>query len=140
MTCKAYKTIFEKYMEGMLRRGIGGSSGTHQGLPGMPGGVQRLFSRAGIVQDSLNPQPAAGKRLHRPLRIQRLAAPAVSSSYAAFSIWDTAPRRLFSGDRIIHRFPAGQSSAGRQKSLAISISQLQGDVLVKHTWKTAGKN
>jgi len=142
MTCKAYKTTFNKYTEGILEP---------QALEDLQQHIQtcsaccvayREFSHMQeILGDSLNPSNTCKQEISQAitnLEIQPQKSVPSRMALAPFLRYGAAAAIFL----VIGLFIGSQQSPepiSGQKPLAIAVSQLHGDVLVRHTWENGWK-
>ena len=142
MTCKAYRTDFQRYMEGILEPQAQEDLLQHIKTCSVCECAYREYSQMQeIVKDSLNPSNACKEEISQALKNLKLQAQTSTPSRIALAsflrVGTAAAVFLVIGFFI--GSPQAPSPSPPQKPLTIGVSQLQGDVLVRHTWESAWK-
>jgi len=137
MTCEAYKTIFNKYMEGILEQQALEDLQQHVKTCSKCRAEQREFYRMeDILKDSMNPSDSCKQKISQAIRninIQPQKQVRSRTEWASFLRYGAAAAvflviGLYIGSR------QSPNPISKQKPLNITVSQLQGDVLVRHVW------
>ena len=143
MTCEAYKIIFQKYMEGILEQQALEDLQQHIQTCSECGAEQREFSHMqGILKDSMNPSNCGKQKISQAitkLNIQPQKQVPSRTALASFLRYGAAAAvflviGLYIGSR------QSPNPISQQKPLNITVSQLQGDVLVRHVWEDDWEN
>jgi len=139
MTCKAYETSFQRYTEGILTQQAQEDLQQHIKTCSACLAAYREFSHMQeILKDSLNPPTACRQTIS--LAIADIDIPAQRHVPARLSLvpllrYGTAAAVFL----VIGLFLGSQQSphpTSQEDPLTIAVSQLQGDVLVRHAWET----
>jgi ferric-dicitrate binding protein FerR (iron transport regulator) len=142
MACEAYKTIFDKYMEGILEQQALEDLQQHIKTCSQCRTEQWEFSHMqDILKDSMNPSNTSKQKISQAitkLKIQPQKRIRSRMALAPFLRYGAAAAvflaiGLFVGSRLT------PNPIPPQKPLNITVSQLQGDVLVKHIWENGWK-
>ena len=138
MKCEAYKTSFQKYMEGILEQPALEDLQQHIKTCSQCRAEQWEFSHMqDILKDSLNPSDTCKQKVSHAitnLNIQGQKKIASRKVLASFLRYGTAAAVFL----IVGLYIGSRQSPNpipQQKPLNIAVSQLQGDVLVKHAWE-----
>lgn len=142
MTCKAYTSIFQQYMEGILEQAAQEDLQQHIKTCPACNSAHREFSRMRtVLVDSLNPPSTGRQMVSQAITSLEIKAPKTSTTHrtlapflkygAAAAVFLTMG--LYIGSR---QFP---NLVPQQKPLSMTVSELQGDVLVRHNWESAWK-
>jgi ferric-dicitrate binding protein FerR (iron transport regulator) len=142
MTCEAYKTTFKRYTEGILAQQALEDLQQHIRTCSKCRAEQREFSHMReILKDSLNPANTGKEKISQAitnLEIQPQKSVRSRMALAPFLRYGAAAAIFL----VIGLFIGSQQSPepiSGQKPLAIAVSQLHGDVLVRHTWENGWK-
>jgi hypothetical protein len=137
MACEAYKTSFHKYMEGILEQPALEDLQQHIKTCSQCRAEQWEFSHMqDILKDSMNPSDSLRQKVSQAItnldiqpqkHVVSRKVPAVFLRYGA-----AAAVFLIVGLHIGSR--QSSNPIPQQEPLNIAISQLDGDVLVKHPW------
>ena len=142
MTCKAYETSFQRYTEGILEPQPQEDLQQHIKTCSACKAAYREFSHMQeILEDSLNPPTTCRQTIslaiadidipaqrHVPARLSLVPLLRYGTAAAVFLVIG-----LFIGS---HQSPNPVSPLN---PLTITVSQLQGNVLVRHTWENSWK-
>lgn len=138
MTCEAYKIIFHQYMEGVLEQKALEDFQQHIESCSKCRVEQREFSRMqGIVKDAMNPSIDYEQKISQvianiDIRPQKPPlSPAALISCLKYSVAAAVflVIGVYVGSRYLPNFMI------LQKPLSIAVSQLQGEVLIRHAWE-----
>ncbi len=138
MTCEAYKTSFHRYMEGILEQQAQEDLQQHiETCSACKAAYKDLSHMQVTLQDSLNPSTTCKQKISQAitnLKIQPQKSVPSRMALAPFLRYGAAAAvflaiGLFIGSR------QSPNPISQQKPLNITVSQLQGDVLVRHTWE-----
>ncbi|MHC4629215.1 MAG: FecR domain-containing protein [Planctomycetota bacterium] len=142
MACEAYKTSFHKYMEGILEQQALEDLQQHIETCSQCRAEQREFSyMQDILRDSMNPSDSCKQKISQAitdLNIQPQKGIPSRTALAAFLRYGAAAAVfLIVGLHIGSR--QSPKPVPQQKPLNVAVSELQGDVLVKHAWEDGWK-
>ena len=139
MTCKAYKTNFEKYTEGVLDQAAQDDLLQHiKTCSACATAHREFFHMQEILQDSMTPSHAGKQTIAQAithLEIQPQRQGVVSERVLSVVKYGVAAVAflvigLMLGSHRLH------NPAPAQPALTITVAQLQGEVLVRHAWET----
>jgi ferric-dicitrate binding protein FerR (iron transport regulator) len=142
MTCKNYQPIFDRYMEGILPPTELEDLREHmKTCPACRAAFQEFSHMQTLVQDSLKAPASGREKIAKVIADTEIGPPMQHSSRTPLSrFWGYSAAAavflvigLFVGSRYASR------PVSPQKPLAISISNLQGDVLIRHPWEDGWK-
>jgi len=142
MTCEAYKTTFRRYTEGILAQQALEDLQQHIKTCSACQAADREFSHMQeILKDSLNPSNTGKQKVSQAitnLKIQPQKSVPSRTALAPFLRYGAAAAvflviGLYIGSR------QSPNPVSQQKPLTIAVSQLQGDVLVRHAWENGWK-
>jgi hypothetical protein len=138
MTCEAYKTTFKTYTEGILAQQAQEDLQQHIKTCSACRAADREFSHMReILRDSLNQSDTCKQKISQAItnvEIQPQKSVPSRMALVPFLRYGAAAAiflviGLFIGSR------QSPDPISGQKPLAIAVSQLHGDVLVRHTWE-----
>ena len=142
MTCEAYKTTFKRYTEGILEQQALEDLQEHVKTCSVCQTTYREFSHMQeILKDSMNSSDSCKQRISEAitnLNIQQQKQVPSRTTFAPILRYGAAAAvflviGLYIGSR------QSPNPISPQKPLSITVSQLQGDVLVRHTWENGWK-
>ena len=142
MACEAYKTSFHKYMEGILEERALEDLRQHIKTCSQCRTEQWEFSHMqDILEDSMNPSDSCRQKISQAitnLNVQpqkKIASRKVLASFLRYGA--AAAVFLIVGLHIGSR--QSPNPMHQQKPLSVTVSQLDGDVLVRHPWEGGWK-
>ena len=142
MTCETYKTTFKRYTEGILAQQALEELQQHIKTCSACQTAYREFSHMQeILEDSLNPSDTCKQKISQAitgLQIQPQKQVPSRTALASFLKYGAAAAVFL----VIGLYIGSQQSPNpisQQKPLNITVSQLEGDVLVRHAWENGWK-
>ena len=138
MTCKNYTTTFRQYMEGLLQEQDLQDFQEHiKGCPGCKKAYNEFSHMQEILTDAMNTPNQSREKFSEAIANTDVQVLKPRQSFPIFKYGAVAAVFLAIGIFISNLRP--EYPAVDQKPLAMKISQLQGEVLVKHTWEERWK-
>jgi hypothetical protein len=138
MVCEDYKTSFKKYMEGILEQ---------QALEDLQKHIKTcsecradqsdFFHMQDILRDSLNSSDDCKQKISKAITNLNIQPQKQVASHKVLSVFLSygAAAAVFLIVGLYFGSRQSQKPIPQQKPLDIVVSQLQGDVLVKHLWE-----
>jgi hypothetical protein len=145
MSCKAYQTIFEQYTEGIINQHDLEDLQRHiKQCDDCRRTYQEFTQMQEILADSLADQNSdvLKKKLSAKIAQQNISYPRPSRSHLGFARWlgyAAAAGFFLAIGVLIGSWDKIQIISTQHKSLAISVSNLKGDILIKHPWENSWK-
>ena len=142
MTCEAYKTTFKRYTEGILAQQALEDLQQHVKTCSACQSAYREFSHMqDILKDSMNPSNSCKQKISQAitnLNIQPQKEVPSRTALASFLRYGAAAAVFLVVGLYIGSWQS-PNPIPQQNPLNITVSQLQGDVLVRHKWEDGWK-